>query len=251
MIGKVKLTIGILTTLAVGLIGCGQKQVLPPEIPEGKTVIIAPFDSEDKSREMMMLLPYTIGTQLSLKVDSVKWIYDESEAVSPVGSYLKENNITPQDLFNSPELAAKVAKALGADFILVGYVNKPRLGKKEENRPVFDKTKPGGRGADRYFLLYQRGTIDLTLHLIDAETAKPVWSTKLKGAVKYVRAFQSGTPDRSPVPDSKIVADLRKHLAKRALHALYPSIFEDRPIPELLEKPKQKFITSGGILTFE
>lgn len=243
--------IGITVVLILGAIGCGGKEVQPPTIKENSTVIIAPFDSEDKSKEMTMLLPYTIGTQLKLKVDKVNWIFDKSDAVSPVGSYLKQNNITPQDIFTSPELAAKVAKGLNADLIITAHLNTPRLSKKEDHRPVYDKTKSGARGSDRYTLLFQRGSIDAIVNVIDVKTAQPVWSVKLKGAVKYVRAFQAQLPEKPPVPDKQIVADLRKHLAQRVLHSLYPGIFEDKPVPELLEKPQQRLVTSGGELKFE
>jgi len=243
--------IGMAIALIFGAVSCGGKQVQPPTIKEGSTVIIAPFDSEDKSKEMRMFLPYTIGTQLKLKVDKVNWIFDESDAVSPVSSYIKQKNITPQDIFTSPKLAAEVAKGLNADLIITAHLSSPRLSKREDHRPVYDKTKSGARGADRYTLLYQRGSIDVTVNIIDAKTAEPIWSAKMKGAVKYVRAFQAQLPEKPPVPDKQIVADLRKHLAQRVLHALYPNIFADKPVPELLEKPKQRLVTSGGELRFE
>ncbi|MCD6505621.1 hypothetical protein J7M22_03250 [Candidatus Poribacteria bacterium] len=243
--------IGMAIALIFGALGCGGKQVQPPTIKEGSTVIIAPFDSEDKSKEMRMFLPYTIGTQLKLKMDKVNWVFDESDAVSPVGSYLKKKNITPQDIFTSPKLAAEVAKGLNADLIITAHLSSPRLSKREDDRPVYDMTKVGVAGANRYTLLYQRGSIDATVNIIDAKTAEPIWSVKMKGAVKYVRAFQSQAPEKPPVPDKQIISDLRKHLAQRILHALYPNIFPDKPVPELLEKPKQRLIASGGELKFE
>jgi len=65
-----------------------------------------------------------------------------------------------------------------------------------------------------------------------------VWNVEgMKGYIKYIKAFQSGVPSRDEVSEEVIKADIRKHLARRILHALYPEGFSDKDVPEILLKP--------------
>ena len=232
--------------------GClGGSSVPPINLSNYTKIAIAPFETEKESAYMADALPYDMGIQLDLKFKKegkIEWIYYQSEAIQPVRDELTELKLSPAEIYRDPALAAKVGEALGADLILVGYLSNPRIEKKEDNTPYYDMSMSGqSTSSTKYTLLIQSATITTGLKAVDVKTGSVVWNVEgLKGYIKYIKSFRSGVPSHDEVPEDVIKADMRKHVAARLLHTLYPEGFPDREIPEIMMKPSEHLITSGG-----
>jgi len=228
---------------AIVLFGClGGSSVPPLNFSEYTKIAIAPFATKEESAKMADALPYDIGTQLNLKFKKegkIDWIYYQSEAIQPVREKLTELQLSPEEIYQDPARAKKVGESLGTDLIIVGNVSNPRIEKKDDHTPYYDMSQQAGiSGTTRYTLLIQSSTIDISLKAIDVKTGSMVWNVEgMKGYIKYIKAFQSGVPSRDEVSEEVIKADIRKHLARRILHALYPEGFSDKDVPEILLKP--------------
>lgn len=237
---------------AIVLFGCLVGSSVPPLNLFGYTKIaIAPFSTEKESAPMSDMLPYDMGVQLDLKFKKegkIKWIYYQSEALQPVRDKLTELKLSPEEIYRDPARAAKVGEALGVDLILVGYVSNPRIEKKEDNTSYYDMSQSGqSTAATKFTLLRQYATIDTSLKAIDVKTGGMVWNVEdMKGYIKYIKSFRSGVPSMDEVLENVIKADMRKHIAARLLHALYPEGFPDKEVPEFLMKPSEKLMQSGG-----
>jgi len=136
--------------------------------------------------------------------------------------------------------------------IVVGRVSNPRIDHEFDDTQYFDMSLKGGLEGSlstRFTLLKQWGTIDVNLKAVDVKSGTVVWKKdKLKGYVKYVKSFRAQIPkDLKKAKDDKIIkADIRRHIAMRIIHTLYPDKFKDKEVPEILEKPKEKLIRAGG-----
>ena len=86
--------------------GCTRK-VEPLDISDFQRIAIAPFSTEKESAGMERRFPLDLSTQLSLVEKDKEWIYDQSDTLNPIGSELAAQNLTPQDIFLDPALAAK------------------------------------------------------------------------------------------------------------------------------------------------
>jgi len=230
---------------------CG-KNVPPPDLKQFGTIAIARFATAKENADMSMRIPLDLGSRLGLRLkkSNIKWIYDQSDTLNPVEKKLKENNVSPNDLFTDPKLAARIGKDLGADIIVVGFVEKPRLSKNDSDKQ-YDKVGTASMaGSKRYTLLKQSATINVKLQVIDTKSGKIIWNGNVKGATKYIKAFQSQVPEKTPVPDNVIIAQLRDHVVDRIAHALLPS-YPDRRFPELLMKPDIELMDSSGKVKYK
>jgi hypothetical protein len=236
---------------AIVLFGClGGSSVPPLNFSEYTKIAIAPFATEEESVNMADALPYDVGTQLNLKFKkegNLDWIYFQSEAIQPVREKLTELQLSPAEIYQDPARAKKVGESLGVDLIIVGNVSNPRIEIKDDHTPYYDMSQQAGiSGTTRYTLLIQSSTIDISLKAIDVKTGSVVWNVEgMKGYIKYIKAFQSGVPSRDEVSEEVIKADIRKHIAGRILHALYPEGFSDKDVPEILLKPDLNLMRGG------
>jgi hypothetical protein len=214
-------------------------------------IAIAPFECE-KEAEDLERLTIDVGTMLSLLLKENEWIFDKSEDLQPIGCQLSEHQLSPGEIYDSPALAAKIGKALGVDVIIVGCVSNPRIKCEDDCTQYYDKSLKGGFEGSlstRYTLLKQSATIDVDLKAVDVQNQTVVWTRdNLKGYIKYIKSFQAQTPRglKHPNEDKIVKADLLRHLTLRITHALYPDHFEDRAVPEIIEKPEQNLIGAGG-----
>lgn len=236
---------------AIVLFGCIGGSSMPPiNLSEYTKIAIAPFATEEESANMATSLPYDMGTQLDLKFKKegkVEWIHYKSEAIRPVHEKLTELQLSPAEIYQDPARAKKVGEALGVDLIIVGYVSNVRIAKKDDHAPYYDMAQQSGiSGTTRFTVLIQSATIDSSMKAVDVKTGNVVWYDEgMKGYVKYIKAFQSGVPSRDEVPENVIRADIRKHIARRNLHALYPEEFSNIEVPEILMKPSQNLERGG------
>lgn len=222
----------------------------PKDLKQFKTIVVSRFATVEATSDMELRVPFDLGEKLSLKFknDDIKFIYDQSDTLNPVGKELEKNNTSANDLFTDPKLAAQIGKALGADIIIVGLVEKPRFKLDDSDKQY---TLMGRSTTMRYTLHRQSAIMDVKLQIIDTKSGELIWDGLVKGCTKYIKAFQAQTPERNPVAEEVIVAQLRDHIVTRVAHTLFPTDFVDRPYPELKEKPKVKLMDSGGVVQYK
>ncbi len=256
---KIWFSLLVVVLCVAGLWGCG-KSVPPLNLSSYTKIAIAPFATEEKAAEFSKSLPYDTGTQLNLKFkkdNRIEWIFDSSEERQPVKDKLNELQLSEKQIDVDPALAAKVGSAVGADLIIVGDVSNPRLKEEFDDTNYYDMSQQAGiSGTTKYTLLRQSATITINLKAVDA-TGNVAWSAEnLKGYIKYIIPFQATIPKgaKKAVEEEIVRADLRKHLAKRILHVIYPDGFEEMKVPEILRKPSDKglnLMRSGGKVVIE
>jgi hypothetical protein len=244
----------ILILSIVLLNGCGiiGGNAPPPKIEEYQTIAIAPLATVEATADMSRRIALDLGTRLELRLKdtNTKLIYDQSETLNPIGKKLAENNATSNDLFTDPKLAARIGKDLVADIIIIGSVRKPTLKLNDSDKQYERMGTASMGGSKRYTLWKQTATIDAKFKIVDTKSGQLIWNGSVKGATKYIKAFQAQTPERNPVPDNVVIANLRDHLVDRIAHALYPT-YPDRELPELLMKPDVELMDSGGNIVYE
>ena len=245
-----KLSVCATLLVSVALIsGCGGK-VEPLDLSDFQRIAIAPFSTEEESAGMERRFPLDLSTQLSLVEKDKEWIYDQSDTLNPVGSELAAQNLTPQDIFLDPALAAKVGKAAQADIIIVGHIKEPRLNEKYDSNPLYDMSAQAGiSGTTKFVLVYQSATLKIQVKAIETKSGSVIWDNgEFTGYTKYIREFNTQDPARhtSRIEPDQLKADIRKHMLNQIGHQLAPDKITARPIPEILMKPERKLVRSGG-----
>ena len=236
--------------VSVALIsGCGG-EVEPLDITDFQRIAIAPFSTEEESADMERRFPLDLSTQLSLVKKDKEWIYDQSDTLNPIGTALAEQNLTPEDIFLDPALAAKVGQAANADIIIVGHIENPKLKEKYDSNPLYDMSAQAGiSGTTKFVLVYQWATLNMQVKAVDTKSGSVIWDNGgFIGYTKYIREFNTQDPARhtSRVEPDQLKADIRKHMLSQIGHQLAPDKINERPIPEILHKPERKLVRSGG-----
>jgi len=228
--------------------GCS-KNLPIPELNQYNSIAIAPFASVDETSDIATRFHYDLGEKFKLKFEDINWIYDKSDTLNPIGQELKKNNASSNDLFTDPKLAAQIGKALGADIIIVGLVEKPKIRKKDSDKQ-YTKMGVASKVAKRYTLLKQSAILSTKLQIIDTKSSKLIWKGNIKGSTKYIKAFQAQVPEKNPVEKKTILAQLRDHVVARIAHTLFPQKFADREYPELKMRPDIKLIDISGVIDY-
>lgn len=244
--------LSVCATLLVSVVlisGCTGK-VEPLDLSDFQRIAIAPFSTEKESAGMERRFPLDLSTQLSLVEKDKEWIYDQSDTLNPVGSELAAQNLTPQDIFLDPALAAKVGQAAQADIIIVGHIKEPKLNEKYDSNPLYDMSAQAGiSGTTKFVLVYQSATLKMQVKAIDTKSGSVIWDNgEFTGYTKYIREFNTQDPARhtSRIEPDQLKADIRKHMLNQIGHQLAPDKITARPIPEILMKPERKLMRSGG-----
>jgi len=229
--------------------GCS-KQIEPLKLDDYQRIAIAPFSTDKESAEMERRFPQDLSTQLSLVRKDKEWIYDQSEALSPIQNQLASQGLTPQDIFLDPALAAKVGRAVNADLIIIGHINNPKIEEKMDNSPVFDMSNQAGiSGTTRFILVYQWATLKMQILAVDTKSGNVAWDNGgFTGYTKYIREFQTQDPAKeySRISGDQMRADIRKHMLAQIGHQITPDKINELPVPQILTKPERELIRSGG-----
>ena len=245
-----KLSVCLTLLASVALIsGCGGP-VEPLDISNFQRIAIAPFSTEEDSTEMERRFPLDLSTQLSLVKKDKEWVYDQSDTLSPIASELTTQNLTPEDIFLDPALAAKVGKATNADIIIVGHIKNPKLEEKYDSNPLYDMSAQAGiSGTTKFVLVYQWATLNMHVKAIDTKSGSIIWDNGgFTGYTRYIREFNTQDPARhtSRIAPEQLKADIRKHMLSQIGHQLAPDKINARPVPEILMRPERKLVRSGG-----
>ena len=214
--------------LAIALVGCGFKQLLPskkvPPLEGYSTIVLLPFDFEKPSADYQQVptqMSYAIGTKLMVRHQDKNWIFDQSQEIRPVSKKLAELNISAKDIFADPSLAAKVTEAFQADLVIVGQLDNPRFTREDSGKVKYDMQDISGLGAARYYTVHQTATLVSKLKVIDAKANQMIWDGTIIGYKKYDTDYRTGAPKKFQ-RDETMMADIRKALVALIVEKLYP-----------------------------
>jgi hypothetical protein len=250
--------------LVVALAGCGGgKAIPPPEMTTYETIAIVPLLTKDPTQGM--LISRDLGNQLQIALkrtnEDVQVVFDESAERRPVSDALANLRLKPDEVYQDPSLAGKVAQALKADVILVGRMSEASITTKEDDRPVYDMSNFTGlsKADTRYTIIWQSATSRVWTKLVSA-AGEVIWQTgspppkdprHIQVYLRYARAFLSGIPERIAVPEDVIVSHVRDQAWRMLAHELLPVAFPEIAVPVWKEKPTQRLTASGGELRFD
>lgn len=230
---KKHLTLVFLILLMIPLVGCGIKNVLPSkEVPplEGySTVVLVPFDVKKPTgqyEELPTMLSYGIGTKSSVRYQDVNFIHDQSREITPVSDKMKELNISPGDVYQDPQAAAKLAEAFQADLIIFGQMEEPKFTREESGKIEEDKTKVTVTGSARFYAIYQTAILKADLGMIDVKANKLIWDGRIIGYQKYKTMYRTGNPQKSQREET-MLADVRRDFVQKVVDKLYPEKAEE------------------------
>ena len=245
-----KLSVCATLLVSVALIsGCGGK-VEPLDISNFQRIAVAPFSTEEESAGMERRFPLDLSTQLSLVEKDKEWIYDQSDTLNPIDSALAAQNLTPQDIFLDPALAAKVGQAANADIIIVGHIKNPKIDEKYDSNPLYDMSAQAGiSGTTKFVIVYQWATLNMQVKAVDTKSGSVIWDNGgFTGYTRYIREFNTQDPARhtSRIEPDQLKADIRKHMLNQIGHQIVPDKITARPVPEILMRPQRKLVRSGG-----
>ncbi len=245
-----KLSVCATLLVSVALLSGCTKTVEPLDISNFERIAIAPFSTEKESAGMERRFPLDLSTQLSLVEKDKEWIYDQSDTLNPIGSELAAQNLTPQDIFLDPALAAKVGTAANADIIIVGHIKNPKLDEKYDSNPLYDMSAQAGiSGTTKFVIVYQWATLKMRVKAVDTKSGSVIWDNEeFTGYTRYIREFNTQDPARhtSRIEPDQLKADIRKHMLNQIGHQLVPDKITARPVPEILMRPERKLVRSGG-----
>jgi hypothetical protein len=245
-----KLSVCATLLVSVALISGCTRTVEPLDISDFQRIAIAPFSTEEDSAGMERRFPLDLSTRLTLLEKEKEWIYDQSDTLSPIGGQLTAQNLTPEDIFLDPALAAKVGQAANADIIVVGHIENPKTDEKYDSNPLYDMSAQAGiSGTTKFVLVYQWATLNMQVKAIDTKSGSVIWDNGgFTGYTRYIREFNTQDPARhtSRIAPEQLKADIRKHMLSQIGHQLVPDKINERPVPEILMRPERKLIRSGG-----
>jgi len=218
----------ILALLVISAIGCGIKNVTPnkpvPPLGDYNTVVIAPYAFKKPStqyKDFPTILSYGIGTRVSVRFPDKTWIYDQSKDMNPVTKKMQELKITPNDVYQNPEAAAKLAEAFNADLVICAIMEEPKLSKEESSKRRYDMSESTPTGAAAYYTVYQSVILKTDVKVLDPKAKSTLWGGRMIGYKKYETMFRTGNPPKY-VEDSVMLADIRKAYADELNKKLYP-----------------------------
>jgi hypothetical protein len=230
---KKHLTLIFSILLMISLVGCGIKNVLPskqvPPLEGYSTVVLVPFDVKKPTgqyEELPTMLSYGIGTISSVRYQDINFIHDQSREITPVSDKMKELNISPGDVYQDPQAAAKLAEAFQADLIIFGQMEEPKFTREESGKIEEDKTKVTVTGSARFYAIYQTAILKADLGMMDVKANKLIWDGRIIGYQKYKTMYRTGNPQKSQ-REEKMLADVRKDFVQKVVDKLYPEKAEE------------------------
>ena len=246
--------------LCIAMAGClnrGEVNIdTPPPISEAKRVVVTPFFAEAGAAEDVVKLSGRISVNLATRLELIfkdaEWDYDISNKVKPVADKLAELGLTLEQVYADPALAAKLGQALGADLIIVGMVDEPKLTRRDYDQHLMKQGRQGGiSGTSTYIRTRLTAIGRIRVKVVDSNSAELIFSNRIRSYLKYWYAYQTQASEQQTFKsDMDRLADLGKYLPLRIAYVLHPTGLKQEDEEQILLKPDVVLKGTGGIVEF-
>jgi hypothetical protein len=222
-------TLVLAVVLVIAFAGCGLKQLMPsqkvPPLDDYANVLLLPFELDNPPEEYKILatqISYAIGTKMKVRREDKNLIHDQSQEINPVTTKLTEIGISAKDVYADPLASTdKVAEAFGADLIIAGKMDNPKFTREDSGKVTYDMKKTSGRGAARYYTIYQTAMLPADIKIVDVKNKAVIWEGQIIGYKKYATQYDTGSPKKFQ-RDEIMMADIRRELVQQLVDKLYP-----------------------------
>lgn len=247
----------ILPLLLVAHIGCsGDGEIdidTPPDIGGAKRIALAPFFAEtEEVNQLGRRISVNLADRLKLTFKEAEWVYDISKKVQPVRDKLTELGLTLDQVYADPALAAKLGQALNADLLIIGKVEKPKLGQQDYNQLLMKQGRQGGiSGTSTYIRTRLTALGKARVKVVDTASGELEFNKNIQSYLKYWYAYQTQQSEQQIFKSSEDrLADLGKTLSLRIAYVLHPTGFRSEDEEKILLKPDMVLKGTGGIVEF-
>ena len=240
--------------------GCGGDGEIdidtPPPISEAKRVAVVQFFADAEAAEDVSKLGRRISVnlaeRLALIFKEAEWDYDISNKVKPVADKLTELGLTVEQVYADPALAAKLGQALGADMIIVGTIDEPKLTRRDYDQHLMKQGRQGGISGTSTYIRTRLTAIGRSrVKVIDTSSGEIIFNNRIRSYLKYWYAYQTQQSEQQIFKsDVDRLADLGKHLPLRIAYTLYPTGLKLEDEQKILLKPDIVLKGTGGVVEF-
>ena len=254
-------TLFFIPLLCIAMVGCfgGDGEVdidTPPPISDAKSIAIVPFFAETGTAEDVGKLAGRIGVNLATRMELIfkeaEWVYDISSKIRPVADKLAELDLTPEQVYADPALAAKLGQELGTDMVIIGRVEEPKMTDQDYNQLLMKQGRQGGISGTSTYIRTRLTIIGRTrVKVINANSSEIIFNNRIRSYLKYWYAYQTQQSEQQ-IFKSRMdrLADLGKYLPLRIAYILYPTGLKLETEEQILLKPDMVLKGTGGIVEF-
>lgn len=247
-------TILFIPLLCLAVVGCGGENITtPPPISDAKRIAITPFFAETEDiNKLGSRISVNLAVRLEIIFKEAEWVYDLSSKIKPIDDKLGELGLTLNQIYTDPALAAKLGQAIGADMVIIGMVEEPKLTRQDYDRHLMKQGRQGGiSGTSTYIRTRLTAIGRIRVKVIDSSSAELIFSNRIRSYLKYWYAYQTQQSEQQIFKsDSERLADLGKYLPLRIAYVLHPTGLKAEPEQQILLKPDMVLKGTGGVVEF-
>lgn len=251
-------TILLIPLLCLAVMSCGESEpkiTTPPPITDAKRIAVTPFFTETEAEDISKLgtrISVNLATRLELIFKEAEWVYDLSNKVKPVDDKLGELELTLNQIYADPALAAKLGQSLDADMIIIGMVESPKLTRQDYDQHLMKQGSQGGiSGTSTYIRTRLTALGRVWVKVVDSGSGELIFSNGIRSYLKYWYAYQTQQSEQIIFKsDVDRLADLGKYLPLRIAYMLHPTGLKLEQEQQILLKPDIILKGTGGIVEF-
>ena len=250
-------TILFIPLLCLAMAGCFGPQepkiTTPPPLSDAKRVAVTPFFAESAEiNDLGRRMTINLATRMEIIFKEAEWVYDLSSKVKPVNDKLGELGLTLDQIYVDPALAAKLGQGLGADMVIIGKVEEPKLTRNDYDQHLMKQGRQGGiSGTSTYIRTRLTAIGRIQVKVVDSNSGELIFSNRIRSYLKYWYAYQTQASEQQTFKtDIDRLADLGKYLPLRIAYMLHPTGLKLEPEEQILLKPDLILKGTGGIVEF-
>ena len=225
----------------------------PPPLSDAKRVAVTPFFAESEEiNDLGRRMTINLATRMEIIFKEAEWVYDLSSKVKPVDNKLGELGLTLNQVYMDDALAAKLGQALGADMVILGMVEEPKLTRQDYDQHLMKQGRQGGiSGTSTYIRTRLTAIGRVRVKVVDSNSGEVIFRNRIRSYLKYWYAYQTQASEQQTFKsDMDRLADIGKYLPLRVAYMLHPTGLKLEPEEQILLKPDLILKGTGGIVEF-
>ena len=242
--------------LCLAIVGCqtGPPNITtPPPLSDAKRIAVTPFFAESEEiNDLGRRMTINLATRMEIIFKDAEWVYDLSSKVKPVNDKLGELGLTLDQVYMDDALAAKLGQALGADMIILGMVEEPKLTRQDYDQHLMKQGRQGGiSGTSTYIRTRLTAIGRIRVKVVDSNSGEVIFRNRIRSYLKYWYAYQTQASEQQTFKsDMDRLADIGKYLPLRIAYMLHPTGLKLEPEQQILLKPDLILKGTGGVVEF-